>query len=81
VSRAAVRAKLLLGECAHLEEASRPSNNHVDTPLRYVDIDFSGKKINKKENRKTHSPRKFVAAAAAPRGETITTTLLPVYNV
>jgi len=80
VSRAAVRAKLLLGECAHLEEASRPSNNHVDT--RYVDIDFSGKKKNdKKENRKTHSPRKFVAAAAAPRGETITTTLLPVYNV
>lgn len=46
---------------------SRPSNNHVHTPLHYVDVDLSGKRIyGKKKNReRTHSPRKFGAAAAA----------------
>lgn len=82
--RSRSREKVLLGECAHVE-VSRPSNNHVHT-LHYTTstlIFLEKKKVKEKKKigKQTRSPRKFVAAAAAPRGKTITTTLLPVYNV
>lgn len=38
-------------------------------------------RFSKSLERQSHSPRKFLAAPIKSRGETITTTLLPVYNV